>query len=175
MDNMTDIEDRLKTFKGRYWWSKDCDITCREMACAGFFYLGTEKGRGYAVKCAYCNIVIDHDWPIGSDPMSEHKRYSKCRYIEEMLKYPFEPTNNSCRLLTLSQSFHSQLKYQKQNNDSKKDSEYFYRCVICLDNERQIMFQPCHHVVCCRTCSDLITDCVICRSVIIERVIVFLN
>jgi hypothetical protein len=64
-----------------------------------------------------------------------------------------------------------QLKYQiisyKQmlldKNIEKKDSVY---CVLCMDNNRNVLFKPCNHIVICDTCSGAtdLQECIICKA-----------
>lgn len=64
-----------------------------------------------------------------------------------------------------------QLKYQiisyKQlladTNSKKNDTVY---CVICFDNNRNVLFKPCNHIVICDKCSGStdIKECIICKS-----------
>tara|TARA_B100000963_G_scaffold349274_1_gene358098 strand:+ start:8590 stop:9288 length:699 start_codon:yes stop_codon:yes gene_type:complete len=49
------------------------------------------------------------------------------------------------------------------------------RCVICLEQTRRIMFEPCHHVVCCASCSNNVDFCPICRNSIDNRVVVYMS
>jgi hypothetical protein len=37
-------------------------------------------------------------------------------------------------------------------------------CVMCLANEREIIFRPCRHYVSCKVCCTLVKDCPICRK-----------
>lgn len=32
-------------------------------------------------------------------------------------------------------------------------------CAVCLDTHREVMFQPCGHIVCCRRCAGSLTEC----------------
>ena len=64
-----------------------------------------------------------------------------------------------------------QLKYQiisyKQmlldKNVDKKDSVY---CILCMDNNRNVLFKPCNHIVICDKCSGAtdLQECIICKS-----------
>ena len=49
------------------------------------------------------------------------------------------------------------------------------RCVVCLEQTRRIMFEPCHHVACCASCSNHVECCPICRQTIDERVVVYMS
>ena len=50
------------------------------------------------------------------------------------------------------------------------------RCVICLTNQRNILFNPCRHVCCCSDCglSSSIQTCPMCRQSLEERVVIYL-
>ena len=64
-----------------------------------------------------------------------------------------------------------QMKYQiisyKQmlldKNIEKKDTVY---CVLCMDNNRNVLFKPCNHIVICDTCSGAtdLKECIICKA-----------
>ncbi len=47
-------------------------------------------------------------------------------------------------------------------------------CVICLEHAREMLLQPCNHVVCCRACSYRVTTCPVCRSAVQSRTRVFI-
>lgn len=49
-----------------------------------------------------------------------------------------------------------------------------HRCVICMDKERNLVFNPCSHVVCCSICSKSLKSCPICDRVIVSVQRVFL-
>ena len=41
-------------------------------------------------------------------------------------------------------------------------------CKVCLTESCEVLFKPCLHLSCCRTCSKKIMNCPICRSLIWE-------
>ena len=47
------------------------------------------------------------------------------------------------------------------------------QCVCCWNTARDVMFRPCKHVVVCRTCSERLTECPVCRAPISEREVVY--
>jgi len=47
------------------------------------------------------------------------------------------------------------------------------QCVCCWSTTRDVVFRPCKHVVVCRTCSERLTECPVCRTSISEREIVY--
>jgi hypothetical protein len=49
------------------------------------------------------------------------------------------------------------------------------KCVICFTNKKNTVFLPCRHLACCYDCSrhQTITECVICRTHIQDRMQIF--
>ncbi len=43
-------------------------------------------------------------------------------------------------------------------------------CCICLDDNKDTIFEPCRHFACCARCSLQVNMCPICRSVILTRI-----
>ncbi|KAK3272441.1 hypothetical protein CYMTET_19267 [Cymbomonas tetramitiformis] len=43
-------------------------------------------------------------------------------------------------------------------------------CKICLQEELEVVFEPCHHFVTCQACAGQVQTCPICRSRIIDRI-----
>jgi hypothetical protein len=41
-------------------------------------------------------------------------------------------------------------------------------CIVCVENPRDCIIQPCKHVVCCRQCCAKIMFCPICRTRIVR-------
>lgn len=46
-------------------------------------------------------------------------------------------------------------------------------CVVCQEEQRRVVLQPCKHFVCCRACSSLLQRCPVCRADVTERLEVF--
>jgi len=47
-------------------------------------------------------------------------------------------------------------------------------CVVCQEEPRQVVFQPCRHLVCCKSCSTSLRSCPMCRAEIKHRLEVYL-
>lgn len=47
-------------------------------------------------------------------------------------------------------------------------------CIICMEVQINVMFEPCHHVVTCGKCSMGLTECCVCRRKVDKLVKVFL-
>ncbi|XP_013379257.1 baculoviral IAP repeat-containing protein 7-like [Lingula anatina] len=71
---MRNESDRLATFVN---WPSGASVRPRDLARAGFFYVGTED----RVQCAFCEGVL-RNWEPGDQPMQEHRRYlSTCPFV----------------------------------------------------------------------------------------------
>ncbi|XP_023793821.1 E3 ubiquitin-protein ligase LRSAM1 isoform X1 [Cyanistes caeruleus] len=46
-------------------------------------------------------------------------------------------------------------------------------CVVCLEQEPQMIFLPCGHVCCCRGCCERLLSCPLCRQDIAQRIRIF--
>ncbi|NWI00626.1 LRSM1 ligase, partial [Tichodroma muraria] len=46
-------------------------------------------------------------------------------------------------------------------------------CVVCMEQEPQMIFLPCGHVCCCQGCCDRLHSCPLCRQDIAQRIRVF--
>merc|ERR1711924_241029 len=42
-------------------------------------------------------------------------------------------------------------------------------CVVCNEEPRRVVFRPCRHFVCCRSCGDDVLTCPMCRAAIEGR------
>ncbi|NXV72581.1 LRSM1 ligase, partial [Atlantisia rogersi] len=46
-------------------------------------------------------------------------------------------------------------------------------CVVCMEQETQMIFLPCGHVCCCQACCDRLHACPLCRGDITQRIRIF--
>ncbi|XP_066467026.1 E3 ubiquitin-protein ligase LRSAM1 [Tiliqua scincoides] len=46
-------------------------------------------------------------------------------------------------------------------------------CVVCMEQEAQVVFLSCGHVCCCQTCSEALHICPLCRKDIVQRIRLF--
>ena len=49
------------------------------------------------------------------------------------------------------------------------------KCTICYDNDREVCFLPCSHMVTCFSCSEAVQNCPMCRQLIGEKKRVILS
>ena len=50
--------------------------------------------------------------------------------------------------------------------------EHRTTCVMCMQNDRGVVFQPCFHLVSCTSCQNRIGICPVCRETIYGRFVV---
>ena len=48
-----------------------------------------------------------------------------------------------------------------------------FRCVVCFSKQKTILFEPCLHFSTCRSCSEKVSHCPICRGEFESRLPVF--
>ena len=58
----------------------------------------------------------------------------------------------------------------KEENERLKDSQL---CKICMDEEMQVLFVPCNHMVACEDCAIIVKQCPICRVDITNTIRVY--
>ncbi|XP_033923434.1 E3 ubiquitin-protein ligase LRSAM1 isoform X2 [Melopsittacus undulatus] len=46
-------------------------------------------------------------------------------------------------------------------------------CVVCMEQENQMIFLPCGHVCCCQSCCERLLTCPLCRRDITQRIRIF--
>lgn len=64
----------------------------------------------------------------------------------------------------------------RDGNEKKKmkfDNDH-QLCSICMERDKNILFEPCHHITSCAECSEKLNECPICRTIIDKKIKVFL-
>ena len=96
-------------------------------------------------------------------------------YIQRLEREKHLLINNiqsiSNRLNNLLQE-HENIQYQnrilkdkmKQTNKRYDQLVNIYRCVVCLENPKNIILQPCFHFAICQKCLHKLDKCPICRD-----------
>ncbi|XP_074027203.1 E3 ubiquitin-protein ligase MIB1 isoform X2 [Leptinotarsa decemlineata] len=57
-----------------------------------------------------------------------------------------------------------------QNTQNSNTNSTLEECLVCSDAKRDMIFQPCGHVMCCSACAPRVKKCLICRESVITRV-----
>ena len=70
------------------------------------------------------------------------------------------------------------LKYEELITCSEKkikNLEDRFECIICLNNERNNLFLPCKHLVCCSSCIKKIKFCPLCQKEISSNIKIYFS
>ena len=89
---------------------------------------------------------------------------------------------STCACLVLFAMLHSSTKeaealrkrLQMLDKARERRSAEIKVCLICLDNDLEVILEPCFHVVMCYRCSDQLRYCPVCRTTILSKKKVFL-
>lgn len=71
----------------------------------------------------------------------------------------------------------SRMESRKQNRDDDKSEEVLagQKCIVCFDNPREVLLEPCNHVCLCENCAERIGSfCPLCRKGISNKKAIFL-
>lgn len=147
---------RLATFKN---WPIGIRIDPRILADAGFFYTGC----GDMIVCFFCGGGLK-DWEAEDVPWEQHATwFSDCQYLklvkgqEYVDKYAKrkEPESGSDDAQQCPSAAETPPDDAQQHDEASL-------CKICFDNERNVCFVPCGHVVACSKCAVALTKCPTC-------------
>ena len=194
-DEYASLQSRLKTFES---WPPSLAQRPEDLADAGFYY----RGSSDKVHCYSCNAGL-WQWERSDDPWVEHaKNAPKCTHLrlkkgDAFIKSVIEqlptdvPSAAPARSLSsdsgisnISESLNNQLESDK---DDENLDEAFNKlklkniqmkqeksCKVCLDEEVEVVFIPCGHLVSCSHCAPSLKDCPVCRTRISAVVRAFL-
>ena len=98
---------------------------------------------------------------VGPDDSEDHVKAFKeipTSEIEAMLTYV---SRAELRL-------HECLKMRRE--EEKQASRRRTECIVCMDRDRQVIFLPCRHRVCCAICSETTDICPSCRVEVVEKI-----
>lgn len=156
-------ENRLKSFKD---WPKAIKQRPKELADAGFFYIG----YGNHVTCFKCNIMIKN-WEIDDDVWLKHYNWSpSCPYVLLMKGENLPSIDKKHSLQPKKEIDELTLSSSSSLINLKTDT---YICKICYQKESNTIFLPCGHSTACKKCAMVIQTqfgkCSICK-VIIDKI-----
>ncbi|CAF1166402.1 unnamed protein product [Adineta steineri] len=82
---------------------------------------------------------------------------------------PFDlcPDSHLCRILKQK---HREYRQEHDKNQSLLQTSSSIECLICSDNKRDILFQPCSHIVTCHSCANRVKKCLLCKESIQTRI-----
>eukprot|EP00299_Pterocystis_sp_00344_P010429 c4656_g1_i1.p1 GENE.c4656_g1_i1~~c4656_g1_i1.p1 ORF type:complete len:402 (+),score=80.70 c4656_g1_i1:42-1247(+) len=153
------------------------DITIQSMRDQGAYYycwilpgetLHDRNGNSKVITGNGAFVYLFHRNP---DDYSEKDRY----FVIEDAPNVLERSRDERPIQTFS--FAKQKRQQRlergESMSSNADSEPT-TCVVCLCEERKIMFVPCNHFCCCAECAIQVKECPMCRGPVANRLNVYL-
>ncbi|XP_012350956.1 baculoviral IAP repeat-containing protein 3 [Apis florea] len=184
---------RLNTFST---WPSFKLQTKEQLADAGFYYTGKDD----QTICYYCACGL-RDWEPEDKPWEQHaKWFPKCYYLlmvkgqDYVNKITGQHIPSPSTQETRCTDSNSESSYQNnsiepsisniesitenmsnrkvQNNKSADDARI---CKICYNEELEVVFLPCGHVISCVKCSCDMKSCAICRKLITKTVRIFFS
>ncbi|XP_063535037.1 baculoviral IAP repeat-containing protein 3-like isoform X1 [Cydia strobilella] len=149
---------RLRTFKD---WPKSMKQKPEELAEAGFYY----TGQSDKTKCFYCDGGLK-DWEEDDVPWEQHARwFDRCAYVQ-LVKgrdYVQKVISEACVVPETIPAPKPEPVAPTKAEDEKSEVEDSKLCKICYENERNVCFVPCGHVVACAKCALATDKCPMCR------------
>ncbi|XP_059617259.1 death-associated inhibitor of apoptosis 1-like [Phlebotomus argentipes] len=167
-------DDRFRTYDN---WPLNSSKTRTELCDAGFFY----TGKSDIVTCFFCGGSLG-EWKEEEDVWEAHAFFfTDCSYVkfvkgdeyidEVKLRYNKELSleevvSEQISQLSCSDECEDERTKREKDTELKKAMSSDKSCKICYDQEYNTVFQPCTHVVACKSCATLVKRCPLCREVI---------
>ena len=179
ISDLSTIEGRLQTFEN---WPSAHPIKPLKLAEAGFL----PTGNGDEVYCFKCNQGLRQFEPE-DDPWTEHaKWFPSCEFVKE--KFSMDLVESSefgilvavksysfvlvRSIINLFGIFWDHFQFADSSKalvrnpiSTKEDSNSSDKtiCTLCCDEERDILFLPCSHLITCKKCAFKLQTCPNCR------------
>lgn len=160
---------RLRTFKD---WPRSMKQKPEELAEAGFFY----TGNGDKTLCFYCDGGL-RDWENDDVPWEQHARwFDRCAYVQLVKgrEYVQKVISEACVIPAPKEQKETPAPAppaEKVNSEKEENPiEDTKLCKICYNEERNVCFVPCGHVVACAKCSLSTDKCPMCRRTFTDAV-----
>lgn len=147
---------RLRSFSD---WPRSMKQKPEELAEAGFFY----TGQGDKTKCFYCDGGLK-DWENDDVPWEQHARwFDRCAYVQLVKgrEYVQKVITEACAIPAPKEQPEKPAKPTSNNADNNIEDTKL--CKICYNEERNVVFVPCGHVVACAKCALSTDKCPMCR------------
>ncbi|XP_053604899.1 baculoviral IAP repeat-containing protein 7-B isoform X2 [Plodia interpunctella] len=172
------IAARLRTFKD---WPRSMPQKPEDLAEAGFYY----TGQGDKTKCYYCDGGLK-DWEKDDVPWEQHARwFDRCYYVylvkgRDYVKKVLadsaaaeseakdETASTSAPTATATTTVTAATSEKSNSSEEGKPLADSKICKICYEEERNICFVPCGHVIACAKCALSTDKCPLCRADILN-------
>ncbi|GFW58376.1 e3 ubiquitin-protein ligase IAP-3 [Trichonephila clavipes] len=157
--SFSDEKNRLVTYRN---WPL-LMVSPKQLAKCGFYYTGVLD----VVTCYCCNGSLGN-WKTSDDPLTEHEKFfPHCEYMD-LIRMKL---NNKAECLLKNQILQEPCKTEEASRNTEAENTII--CKICMNNEMNVIFQPCSHFISCHICAEKIFNCPLCRNPVIHKIKVF--
>ncbi|XP_071425495.1 E3 ubiquitin-protein ligase XIAP isoform X3 [Pithys albifrons albifrons] len=159
---------RLQTFLS---WTYP--VEKERLAEAGFYSVG----NGDHVVCFHCGGGLQ-EWKENEDPWDQHaKWFPGCRFLSKEKGIEF--INNVhlrdvCNDSTTEAAEGTILPKDLSTEEKLRRLQEEKLCKICMAKDVSVVFIPCGHLVACKDCAQVLSECPLCRSDIMKRQEIFM-
>ena len=127
------------------------------------------------IKNSYDEKAIEKIFPTPTDDTKNFcdekaKKYLDKKNIDERLREEVESYSKYFKIESIIEKQQNTIKTQEENKKQIKDTRDLNVCILCMENQRNIMFKPCHHLICCQKCANDKDICPLCRKEIIDKI-----
>lgn len=151
--SMGRIDERLRSF---YVWPKVLGNLVMPLAEAGFYYMGS----GDETRCFFCSGILD-SWQESDNPWEKHAdKFPYCEYVRVIKGF------NYIINLKFKKNFDNNIDQAPAVlpvNREFSGERYQNKCIRCIENGREMIFDRCGHVVICEACQPPDKICPVCH------------
>ena len=92
--------------------------------------------------------------------------------IEERLREEVEYYSKYFKIENIIEKQKNTLKTQEEKKKKINEIRELNMCIICMEFQRNIMFSPCNHLICCEKCANenVKDECPECKKKIEDKI-----
>ena len=100
------------------------------------------------------------------------KKFLDKKNIDERLREEVEFYSKYFKIENIIEKQNNTIKTQNAKKNQINETRDLNVCIICMEFQRNIMFKPCHHLICCQKCANENEKnvCPLCGKEIIDRI-----
>ena len=107
---------------------------------------------------------------------NKYQYLSEIYCLEEKLKDEVDKYSNYFNLDKIILKQNTKIKNQKKKIEKQEECKTAIDCIICMENERNLVFYPCMHFIVCEDCGNnkIKADCPQCHKIIDRKDVVLI-
>ena len=163
-----DYASRLASFCS---WRVPSRFDRQLMVEAGFTFAPNKKSPD-RVCCSFCGVYLCK-WKNDDIPIHEHERYSPdCPFLkfkrDERVQYAMSKGKDEKEVFQTYKRVHLIANTPEEFLElvptlGEASPATDYTCKVCMTENSTVLFLPCKHLCCCKTCVKSLIKCPICR------------